>query len=152
MGTVRRLAQGLYPTALQHHGLSAALQDLVDTQQRISGRICTFSNQGTEPKLPHDTQLNLFRIAQEALTNALKHSQADTIEVDLTHASGLSRLAIRDDGVGLPIQLEGLAGMGLLIMKHRASMMGARLSYSRRETGGTAVECQLPIETEESQA
>jgi len=87
---------------------------------------------------------HLFRIAQEATNNAIKHGQASKVLITLKNdAEGVS-LAIRDNGIGIPRELPATRGMGMQIMNHRAEAIGAVLVVRRAGKSGTAVTCMLP--------
>ena len=93
---------------------------------------------------------HLYRIAQEAESNAIKHGHAKNILIRLD-ASGTGKLLrIIDDGSGLPPSPMSGKGMGLRIMSYRAQLVGAKFSVRRREAGGTIVTCLLPLEREAS--
>ena len=137
----RRLAHGLNPFLLEARGLSVALQELVSDVQTRSGVDCSFEEEGDGPPLESEQAMHLYRITQEALTNAARHAQAAHIRVVLHRSNRLVRLAIMDDGNGVdPLTASG-SGMGLSIMRYRAEMIGARLSVAGAPGGGTAVTC-----------
>jgi len=146
----RGLAQGLYPTMLEQHGLTAALRELVEQQSKIHKIACEFDG-GMEDELTGpDQRLNLFRIAQEAVNNAIKHGKAHRIVLYLEKQEGQLELSIVDDGIGLPEDAGKATGMGLLIMKYRAGILGAALEIHRRAEGGTVVTCSMPLRTDSS--
>jgi signal transduction histidine kinase len=88
----------------------------------------------------------IFRIAQEAVANAIKHSRADRIEITLSQEETELHLMIRDNGVGIPDNIPGKStGMGLLTMSHRARMVGGTFAIEHDDFGGTLVRCQVPI-------
>ncbi len=139
---IRRLAHGLYPTELERHGLSAALEELSETQRRIHGIRCTF--QGIEQGEPVDrsTQLHLYRIAQEASNNAIKHGRPKEINITYYSDDSLLKLSIEDDGIGIPdFQPDQQEGLGLTIMRYRAMQIDADITIGRRSRGGTRVQC-----------
>ena len=83
---------------------------------------------------------HLYRIAQEAIHNAIKHGRASHVSVTLA-SSGDHTLTISDDGLGLPTEFSGGQGMGLRIMKYRAGMIGGRISIGAVQCNGTKVAC-----------
>jgi signal transduction histidine kinase len=85
----------------------------------------------------------LYRIAQEAVTNAWKHADAHMITIRLSAEAGIITLKIADDGVGIGSRPENSSGMGLRIMRFRALAIGANVSVERGATGGTVVTCTL---------
>lgn len=142
----REMSRGLMPVVLDSAGLMAALADLASSTERIfriSSRLFC-----TETVTVHDYKLatQLYRIAQEAVANAIKHSHANLIEISLNLMDGMIVLAIRDDGVGITDHHnpEKITGMGLLTMSHRARMIGGSLVIERDKAKGTIVRCSVP--------
>ena len=107
----RMLARGLSPVQLESDGLMSALQELVSTTEQLFNISCRFDCE--QPVLIEDnaTATHLYRIAQEAIHNAIKHGQATHVSVALAH-SGEHTLTISDDGLGLPAELCSSKGMG----------------------------------------
>jgi PAS domain S-box-containing protein len=141
---VRELARGLIPVHVESRGLSAALDDLATRTTEASG-ISVTSECPEWVDLPdHATATELFYIAQEAVSNALRHGRPRNIRLTLlTEPDGL-RLRIQDDGIGLPDGLEQSDGLGLRIMQHRAGVIGGVLHIGPLHGGGTVVTCTLP--------
>jgi signal transduction histidine kinase len=98
-----------------------------------------------EPVLIHDspTATHLYRIAQEAVNNAIKHAKASRIIIRLSSNNGVVDLVVEDNGMGLPQPPPKGGGMGLRIMNHRAGMIGASFSVQHMTEGGTSVACAL---------
>lgn len=144
----RETSRGLMPVVLDSGGLMAALEELADSTARAYEISCSFYYD--HPVQVEDNQLavQLFRIAQEAVSNAVKHSQAQRVEIRLARQSGSLVLTVRDDGVGIPDKPAKGTGMGLLTMNHRAQMMGGTVAVTPRPTGGTQVTCTLPLPSE----
>jgi len=90
--------------------------------------------------------IHLYRIAQEAVSNALKHGQARRIEIGLTAKGRSITLAVKDNGTGIPRKLPKRKGMGLRIMRHRAEVMGGALLVEPVPGGGTRVVCTVTEE------
>ncbi len=138
----RTLARGLHPLDLTGEGFTDALRQLASTMTEGFKTPCTF-----ECDLPVEiaepvVATHLYRIAQEAVTNAVKHSSARTIIVRLDGAGSGLTLTVSDDGVGeLP---KVSRGMGLRTMAYRASVIGATFNIERQLSGGTRVTCILP--------
>ena len=101
--------------------------------------------------LIHDIDLatHLYRIAQEAVTNAIKHGQSRHIVIGLLQRGDKVLLSIRDDGVGFTDRLESKEGMGIRTMNYRANMIGASLDIQKNPAGGTVVTCTLPMKFED---
>jgi len=140
----RNLARGLYPVEMEAEGLMGAFQELSANITR-SGRFrCVFECQ--KPVLIEDdaTATHLYRIAQEAVRNAMQHSKCKRIEITLSEDGGVVKLTVEDDGVGLPETTVPGGGLGTRIMAHRASMIGGSFSVEPAPTGGTIVTCSLP--------
>ncbi|MGC9328863.1 MAG: ATP-binding protein, partial [Candidatus Hinthialibacter sp.] len=138
------LARGLMPVKLEAGGLESALQDLVEQTERIHKIPCMFHCNVNFPHADPNFLIQLYRIAQEALNNAVKHSQAKHIWIRLEKENHQILLTVKDDGVGLPISHESATGMGLRIMQYRAGMIGAVLDLGRDPEGGSIVQCRLP--------
>ena len=139
----RHLARGLYPVRLEIEGLASALEELAETTQARNSVTCQFSCE--EQILLYDTVAgnNLYRIAQEAINNALKHGRCKNISVCLGAVDEEVILTVKDDGVGFPDRTEFGPGMGLHIMNYRAKMIGASLDIRRGAGGGTIVICSF---------
>jgi signal transduction histidine kinase len=140
---VRTLSHGLIPVPIEAKGLLAALEDLaVDTTER-SGVPVHFSSPDQLSVGDHAVATHLYRIAQEAVNNALRHGHPENINLTL-HGKGSSlSLTIEDDGVGIRYPLPDNRGKGLQIMQHRAEQIGGVLQLRRRKEGGTIVTCTL---------
>ncbi len=141
----RALARGLSPVALDSDGLMMACRELAEQTSARFRLNCAFS---CEPPVIMDEPIaatHLFRIAQEATSNAVRHGRARHIEIVLTREAKSVRLSIADDGIGLSEapRLGRQQGLGLRIMAHRASMIGATFEVCRGEAGGTVVVCSL---------
>jgi PAS domain S-box-containing protein len=139
------LAQGLYPVKVEADGLMCALEELASNTASVFNTSCRccFPN----PVLIHDSTaaIHLYRIAQEAVSNAIKHGQARNILIFLRSQPSQIVLTITDNGLGLPCQTQRKNGMGLNIMKYRAQMIGGSVDIHRRARVGTRVRCFLPV-------
>jgi len=144
----RSLARGLSPLVLESEGLMAALSELAANTEKLFPTQCRFTCPA--PIYIHDliTATHLFRIAQEAVTNAIKHGKAREIEIRLEIRLDKIVLAVRDNGVGFSPAATSSKGMGLRIMQYRAGMIGASLLYQKQKNGGTALVCFLPNPSE----
>jgi two-component system, LuxR family, sensor kinase FixL len=128
---------------VQDEGLIAALATLAAESSELHGVSCHFACPHPVRIADDETATHLYRLAQEAITNALKHGRARHIRVALLATDAHLRLTIRDDGVGLPAARKG-HGMGLRIMNYRAGLIGATLTIGPVPGGGTSVTCTLP--------
>ncbi|MGO8676361.1 MAG: sensor histidine kinase [Limisphaerales bacterium] len=139
----RNLARGLYPVEMEAEGLMGAFQELSVNITRTGRFRCVFQCQ--EPVLIEDdaTATHLYRIAQEAVRNAMQHAKCERIGITLSEIGGVVKLTVEDDGVGLPETPSPGGGLGIRIMAHRASMIGGSFSVEPAPTGGTIVTCSL---------
>jgi two-component system, LuxR family, sensor kinase FixL len=140
----RDLARGLTPVDLEANGLSKALQRLSDNAERLFGVECSLHEAGTG--LVHNamTATHLYRIAQEAVSNAVRHGDADQIRIAFASGDDQIRVRVQDDGVGFDIGSIDGPGMGVHIMNYRARIIGGTLEISSTPDGGTTVTCTLP--------
>ena len=146
----RNLARGLYPVRLESEGLEMALREIAATTRLRSGITCSvICPDPVEPQLA-GVGIHLYRIAQEAVTNAAKHARCGHITMSLQQNGGRLRLSIEDDGTGIHHSGTNPGGMGMPIMQYRARMIGANLEIKRREGGGTAVICTLESSPEDT--
>ena len=142
----REMSRGLMPVVLDSAGLMAALADLAKGTERIFRVSCPFRCDRPVQVPDHKVATQIFRIAQEAVANAIKHSRADRIEITMSQEETELHLIIRDNGVGIPDNIPGKStGMGLLTMSHRARMVGGTFAIEHDDFGGTLVRCQVPI-------
>lgn len=139
----RAVAQGLCPLDADPEALAAALHGLVRQLQKASGVACTLEVRGDVRVLAPATANHLYRIAQEATTNAIKHAHAHRIAVSLHANEDSLLLAVEDDGRGLPDEMAG-RGMGLHTMSYRADFIHGRLLIGLGSRGGIRIACEVP--------
>jgi PAS domain S-box-containing protein len=144
----RGLARGLHPVEPNPAGLMSALEQLAASVQSIFHIGCTF--ECPAPVLVEDTAAatHLYRIAQEAVTNAVRHGKAGHVRISLQTSGNLAALSVEDDGVGMPAE-PSPGGMGLRIMQRRAAIIGAAISLGSVAGGGTVVRCTFPYQTQD---
>ena len=143
----RALARGLSPVSAERDGLAAALQALAARATERCGIPVTFEARVTQC-LPFDdtAATHLYRIAQEALTNALRHSLATAVTVSLATTASEVQLQVTDNGRGFSgTALEESDGLGLKIMRYRAQMLGGNLAFGNGMAGGAIVRCSCPL-------
>jgi PAS domain S-box-containing protein len=142
----RDLSRGLTPVDLEPSGLSEALQRLSDNAIRLFDVDCTFKE--VETVLVHDstTATHLYRIAQEAVSNAVRHGDATRILITLAAGENQIRLRVRDDGSGFDTDTVDGPGRGVHIMNYRARIIGGTLDINSALGEGTVVTCTLPRE------
>src|SRR6202043_1241361 len=134
------IARGLSPIGATEGGLIFALRDLVSRLKAPLGPTVDISvSEVARLGLSPATTDHLYRIAQEALANALKHAHANAIKVTLDVEPELVRLEIRDDGEGVKILGADASGLGLRTMQYRASLIGARFEIAPLQPHGTRV-------------
>lgn len=138
----RELARGLYPVPPEPEGLMTALQNLADRVTRDRKIACTF-DANSAVLLPDQTvATHLYRIGQEAVNNALKHSQTPRIEICLNQTAHALQLSVQDFGTGLPTETPR-SGLGMQTMQHRAELINARLTVQNAPSGGVQVICSV---------
>jgi signal transduction histidine kinase len=140
MSVIRSLSRGLYPVALETGGLSTALQHLGEYAQMTSEVQCAVRVTASANRVDKAIGLNLYRIAQEAVCNALRHSQAQQIEIKLSETEEHYLLSIEDNGIGLPCQSMKKSGtLGLRSMRCRADLIGAAIEVRENPGCGTSI-------------
>jgi signal transduction histidine kinase len=143
MSNVRELAQLLRPSILDDFGLTAGLQWLADSFRQRSGIEVTLRID-YEGRLPEETETHLFRIAQEALTNASKHSGATRVDIRMREHLGRLELSIADDGRGLRPREEGRQGFGMMGMRERMRAANGEL-HIRSTSNGLTIVAEVPL-------
>jgi signal transduction histidine kinase len=122
----------------------SALQELASSTQLLFNIRCDFKCDRAVPIDDTATAVHLYRIAQEAITNAVKHGRAESIQMELNCGSHESTLIVKNDGLDFPESIPKSEGMGLQIMDHRVEMIGGRLNILRHAEGGTVLSCAFP--------
>jgi signal transduction histidine kinase len=143
--TTRSLAQGLSPVHLDRDGFAGALEQLAASSQALYGVPVTFACRGTRATPPLEAATDLYRIAQEAIRNAARHSGAQQIGLQLIVSDDRLTVEVEDDGRGLSASSGSGTGMGLKIMRYRASIVGAALDIGGGDGRGTVVRCTLRL-------
>ncbi len=140
----RAITRMLYPIDLDSKDISFALRQLAARVKSLFHISCQFTCKKTLVVKRPDVAINIYRIVQEAVTNAIKHGKADSISINLKSSKNRITFTIRDNGTGLAADYEETEGMGLRIMKYRASMIGASLNIrSGTKSPGTLVTCSF---------
>ncbi len=140
----RSLSWGLVPVEMDGDGLRAALTDLAERTSKQLGVACTLQCAGPVPVADAVAATHLFRIAQEAVSNAVRHGGARNIALAVREEPAALVLSIRDDGKGLPGRPDEARGLGLRLMRYRAGMLGGSLAVGPAEGGGVVVSCTVP--------
>ena len=141
----RNLARGLVPVKMEEVGLASALEELTVSITRLTGTQCSFASSGSPIPLDDSAAMHLYRIAQEATSNAMKHGKAQRIVVSLGGGAWGGTLRIEDDGVGISKTSNTSRGMGLNIMQYRARLSGGELQVESPPAGGTIVTCTVHL-------
>ena len=143
----RSLARGIFPVHVDATGLSAALGEMVETTQRLTGMNIAWTETADSTVNDPEVAMHLYRIAQEAVANAVRHSGASQVIVSLLAHANAIELRVDDNGKGIPALGGSVAdGMGLRTMRYRARSMGANLDIQSRAGGGTSLCCKLSNE------
>jgi signal transduction histidine kinase len=143
VGEVRHIVEGLRPFSLDELGLAGAVERLASTdgdRPRISVEV-----EGPVPALPAAVEVAAYRIAAEAVTNAVRHADADVVDVRLRIQDDDLEIAVYDDGRGFGTEI--VSGVGLRSMHERAAEVGGDLQVRSTADGGTSVVARLPLET-----
>ncbi len=146
LGRARMLARGLVPAVIEAEGLAGALRELANNSAEMFRIRCFY--EGPEAVQVHDSAraLHLYRIAQEAISNAVRHGCAGEVLIQLQPAGDRVAMLIRDDGAGIPQPLPQSSGMGLRTMRYRAEIVGAVLEVRPGAKGGTEILCTFPTQ------
>ena len=143
----RQLSRGLFPVRLEAEGLSSALEELANSTSERFGISCRFASNDPAAITSKAMATHLYRIAQEAINNSIRHGQARSIEIQLRGDNEQLELRVEDDGTGTEAATAEpgkLSGMGLYIMDYRARAIGGTLRLGPRVSGGTTVSCCVP--------
>jgi signal transduction histidine kinase len=143
LGEMRLLLFGLRPPPLEEHGLAGALESRLRAVEARAGLVTEFHGDGAA-RLPPETEQELYRLAQEALNNVLKHAHAARVTARLAVDADRAALEIVDDGVGFEPALANTAGLGLRGMRERAERLGGTLRVDSAPGAGTRVRVEVP--------
>ena len=149
--STRRIAQDLRPRILDDLGLIPALEWMADNLIKNHGIEAKVVIEGQERPLPSEVQLLLFRIAQEALNNIRKHSEASNVEIGVNYGDCRTVVSIRDNGRGFTIpervsDLAAIGKLGLAGMRERAQLIGGHVRVKSEAGHGTVVTVEVPNE------
>jgi signal transduction histidine kinase len=144
---IHDMAWGLFTKELRKGGIAAALKELAIETRDVFGISCRFTGPPAIRLANTNVANQVYRIAQEAVNNAAKHSKGKTIDIRLVRRRGRFVLTVRDSGIGTSQTAGKAIGMGQRIMKYRAEMIGAMLKIDATRGKGTTVTCVLPHQT-----
>lgn len=140
----RGLINGLRPPVLEQ-GLSAALENLCQEMAYVTGAEFRFEH-SDPPQMNANLQSVIYRIAQEALANVRKHSEANTVELELQSDHGALALRVSDDGRGVGTKAEPLEGVGLGGIRERVQLLGGEVAFDKGRLGGFELRVRIPLE------
>ena len=139
----RDLARGLCPLELETNGLHAALEELAASAEKLFNVSCRLQCETMSVIADKSTASHLYRIAQEAINNAVKHGKAKTILIGLSSSDRTTSMTVEDNGIGLAADISTRGGLGFRVMNYRAGMIGASIKIENGRKGGTIVTCLL---------
>lgn len=152
---VRRISSGLLPSVLNDYGLGAGIKDLVQISSKQSAIKITYNNNlKIHQRLHRDVEVSLYRIAQEAMNNALKYSKADSIRITLGNDAEFITLSIIDNGQGFDLEQKlsepkkDFSGNGLASIKERSNLIDGHLLISTSPGKGTNIYLEVPLTPE----
>lgn len=140
----RKLARGLHPVDLDRHSLTSALRELVRNTEELFGVSCSLEYKQAVSTKDDQATMNLYRIAQEAITNAIRHGKTKNIKIGLISEHGWLTMSVENDGLDFASERRDGEGMGLRIMRHRAEVINGLIDIRKRPEGGTIVTCVIP--------
>jgi signal transduction histidine kinase len=149
IANLRRMVRGLRPIYLEDLGLPAALEVLARESGQVGTTPVNFTVNGEESRLPPEFELTLYRMAQEALSNAQRHAQPKKIDLSLTYGKDSVSLTISDDGIGFtipqkPDEYARQGHFGLLGLTERAELVGGQLKIQSQPGKGTIIRISVP--------
>lgn len=153
LSKIRGLSQALHPVSLDEAGLSSTLDWYLPSLQRRTGLAIDFKESGNCFQLKSSACIHVFRILQEALSNAIRHSECHGVRVSLVYLGKSLLLQIEDNGIGIQTKSTH-HGIGLVAMRERAELLGGKLQFLRPPQGGTLVRLEAPramVESDENE-
>ena len=148
----RSLAHGLNPVEIKEEGLMLALENLCASAESMFRTKARLRCDGDVSVGDNLVALHYYRIAQEAVSNAIRHGKAKHIDVSLRRTDDRLTLSVVDDGIGIAGADRGNSGMGLKIMEYRASVIGASVSIQKKKPSGTRVTCSVRLRARTEQS
>jgi len=148
---MRSLSQMLHPAVLDDYGLAKGVEWYTDVFQRQTGIQATSIIRGEPVRITGQTATHCFRIVQEALNNAAKHSGTKLAEVEMIFSPDSLTINIRDFGRGITRDKNRKPGLGLIAMQERADLVGGKLNISSVASAGTTVSLEMPLRVEEQE-
>ena len=144
--SVKRISAELRPHVLDNLGLSAAIEWQVKQIKDVTGIDCQFVSVPADVTADNNSAVALFRIFQEAMTNAVRHSKASYIKVELKQLAGSIRLVVEDNGLGIKhSEISDPKSFGLISIKERARALGGEVEINGRPGKGTLITAEIPL-------
>ena len=144
---IHRLSYELHPSKLDYFGLSSALGSLCREMSKSHGLAINFRDEGPQRELSNEVSLCLFRVAQEAIGNAVRHSGTSSVDVALKRSAKSVRLTVCDSGRGLDAGVDVTdRGLGIISMKERLRLFDGELKIASRRSHGTRIEATIPAQ------
>ena len=141
----QNLARGLFIVPMEGPGLSIALGEMARATSSVTPMPVSFLETGEQPHVEDPVAgVHLYRIACEAVNNAVKHSRAGKVTIALSQGDGSLRLTVADDGCGMDSAANCSSGMGLPSMRSRARTLGGELNFESSPGNGTVISCEIP--------
>lgn len=145
---IRLVARDLHPTAVDYHGLEPAMRTMISAKERFASVTVEATFSGPLDTLDGPRRLTIYRVAQEALANAIRHSGAKVIHLWLAAEPGVVHLVVRDEGQGFDAGATAHGrGLGLTSMEERVKLLHGRLEFTSSRDRGTEVRVELPLPT-----
>jgi two-component system, NarL family, sensor kinase len=150
ISSVRRISRDLMPSTLEKFGLVQAVKEMCERFQSTAQMPISCLEQGEVRSIDKKRELMIFRIVQELLNNALKHSRADSILVKMA-GTDLLLVSVEDDGVGFDVEAQRLStqyekGLGLFNIENRARLLGAKVDFEKERLKGSKITLTIPYE------
>jgi signal transduction histidine kinase len=148
--SVRRISWDLMPSTLDNFGLFQSTQEMCERLSSRDTTVVNYKEEGQRKSLDKDQELLIYRVAQESVTNAIKHANASQISVCYQWMDEELQLSIADDGLGFDFpsvktKISGRHGLGLYNMENRVALLGATLTFKKNTPSGTIVLVTLPL-------
>jgi signal transduction histidine kinase len=150
LAQTRNLARGLFPVEVESTRLTQSLRELAHTVEQLFNVACTVECDSELIINNKNASTHLFRLAQEAINNAVKHGRAQRIAIVLGTSGDKAMLRITDDGLGFALETVKRSGLGLRIMTYRAQKVGGTLEIQPGPHGGTVVTCTFNSKSDEN--
>ena len=152
LARTRAIVRGVLPYGVESDGLLGGLLGLASSMENLYGVKCRIENDGEMNHIGAEIQTQIYRVVQEAATNAVRHGKAHEVAIDLYRRNGDLVVSVKDDGCGFSdgSHVHKTSGTGLRIMSHRVQSLGGSLDISHPEDGGTLLTCTIPVGVDES--